>query len=121
MNNFEIIKLNNVEDNILIVMKTSEPPFDFLSEMEEALRNIQYLGYVTIDELLHSGNTEERFIQGYFDGTRFDSGQFAFELVPKKSKLREPVCFYLYQDREGLEYSILTTRQQKLIEHGCII
>ena len=44
MNNFEIIKLNNVEDNILIVMKTSEPPFDFLSEMEEALRNIQYLG-----------------------------------------------------------------------------
>ena len=54
MNNFEIIKLNNVEDNILIVMKTSEPPFDFLSEMEEALRNIQYLGYVTIDELLHS-------------------------------------------------------------------
>ena len=56
MNNFEIIKLNNVEDNILIVMKTSEPPFDFLSEMEEALRNIQYLGYVTIDELLHSGN-----------------------------------------------------------------
>ena len=63
MNNFEIIKLNNVEDNILIVMKTSEPPFDFLSEMEEALRNIQYLGYVTIDELLHSGNTEERFIR----------------------------------------------------------
>ena len=52
MNNFEIIKLNNVEDNILIVMKTSEPPFDFLSEMEEALRNIQYLGYVTIDGTL---------------------------------------------------------------------
>ena len=72
MNNFEIIKLNNEEDNILIVMKTSEPPFDFLSEMEEALRNIQYLGYVTIDELLHSGNTEERFIQGFFNGNSFE-------------------------------------------------
>ena len=76
MNNFEIIKLNNVEDNILIVMKTSEPPFDFLSEMEEALRNIQYLGYVTIDELLHSGNTEERFIQGFFNGNSFENGKF---------------------------------------------
>ena len=48
MNNFEIIKLNNVEDNILIVMKTSEPPFDFLSEMEEALRNIQYIIFYII-------------------------------------------------------------------------
>lgn len=41
--------------------------------------------------------------------------------VPKKSKLRESICFYLFQDRESLEYSILTSRQQKLIENGCII
>ena len=102
-------------------MKTSEPPFDYLAEIEASLRERCYIGVVMIDELLHSGNTEERFIQGYFDGVQFDSGKFAFEPVPKKSKLREPVCFYLYQDRESLEYSILTTRQQKMIEHGCII
>ena len=121
MNNFDMIVIREEKENILVVMKTSEPPFDYLAEIEASLREKHYIGVVMIDELLHSGNTEERFIQGYFDGARFDSGQLAFELVPKKSKLREPVCFYLHQDRESLEYSILTTRQQKLIEHGCII
>lgn len=121
MNNFDMIVISAEKENILVVMKTSEPPFDYLAEIEASLRERCYIGVVMIDELLHSGNTEERFIQGYFDGVQFDSEKFAFELVPKKSKLREPVCFYLYQDRESLEYSILTTRQQKMIEHGCII
>lgn len=119
MNDFDMILIN--EENILVVMKTSEPPFDYLTEIATSLRKRKYIGIVMIDELLHSGNTEERFIQGYFDGDQFDDGRFTFELVPKKSKLREPVCFYLFQDRESLEYSVLTTRQQKLIEHGCII
>ena len=104
MNNFDMIVISEEKENILVVMKTSEPPFDYLAEIEASLREKHYIGVVMIDELLHSGNTEERFIQGYFDGARF-----------------EPVCFYLHQDRESLEYSILTTRQQKLIEHGCII
>ena len=121
MNNFDMIVISAEKENILVVMKTSEPPFDYLAEIEASLRERCYIGVVMIDELLHSGNTEERFIQGYFDGVQFDGEKFAFELVPKKSKLREPVCFYLYQDRESLEYSILTTRQQKMIEHGCII
>lgn len=121
MNNFEIIKLNNEEDNTLIVMKTSEPPFDFLSEMEEALRNIQYLGYVTIDELLHSGNTEERFIQGFFNGNSFENGKFKFTVIEKKSKLREYACEFLRKDIELLHFTGLTGRQQRLIECGCVI
>ena len=110
MNNFDMIVISEKKENILVVMKTSEPPFDYLAEIEALLRERRYIGVVMIDELLHSGNTEERFIHGYFDGVQFDSEKFAFELVPKKSKLRE-----------SLEYSILTTRQQKMIEHGCII
>ena len=105
MNNFDMIVISAEKENILVVMKTSEPPFDYLAEIEASLREKHYIGVVMIDELLHSGNTEERFIQGYFDGARFDSGQFAFELVPKKSKLREPVCFYLHQDRESMAVS----------------
>ena len=108
-------------NNILVVMKTSEPPFDFLAEIEASLRDRRYIGAVMIDELLHSGNTEERFIYGYFNGREFDRDHFSFEVVPKKSRLREPACFYLFHDQESLRYSTLTTRQQKLIEHGCII
>lgn len=121
MNNFDMIMISEEKENILVVMKTSEPPFNYLAEIEASLRERHYIGAVIIDELLHSGNTEERFIYGYFDGNQFDSGRFAFEFVPQKSKLREPICFYLSRDRESLEYSILTSRQQKLIEHGCII
>ena len=95
MNNFDMIVISEKKENILVVMKTSEPPFDYLAEIEASLKERRYIGVVMIDELLHSGNTEERFIHGYFDGVQFDSGKFAFELVPKKSKLREPVCFYL--------------------------
>ncbi len=80
MNNFDMIVISEEKENILVVMKTSEPPFDYLAEIEASLREKHYIGVVMIDELLHSGNTEERFIQGYFDGARFDSGQFAFEL-----------------------------------------
>lgn len=121
MNEFDIIVVNEEKENILIVMKTSEPPFDYISEIESSLRDKHYIGVVIIDELLHSGNTEERFIRGYFDGNEFDSGQFAFEIVAKKSKLREYICCYLFKDKECLEFSILTTKQQKLIERGCII
>lgn len=121
MNNFDMIVVSEEKENILVVMKTSESPFDYLWEIEASLRERHYTGVVMIDELLHSGNTEERFIQGYFDGSQFDSRRFVFEPVPKKSKLREPICVYLLEDKEILEFSILTVRQQKLIEHGCII
>ena len=119
MNNFEITFLK--EENILIFMKTSEPPFDFLGEMEMALTDIHYRGSVVIDELLHSGNNDERFIIGYFDGGRFKDEEFHFKSVMKKSELREPVCRFLQKDKEFLLLTGLTVKQQKLIEKGCII
>lgn len=44
MDNFEITVLKKEKENILIFMKTSEPPFDFLEEMETALTDIHYKG-----------------------------------------------------------------------------
>ena len=119
MNEFDIIALK--EKNILIVMKTSEPPFDFIREMEAALTDIQYLGNVVIDEFLHSGNNDERFIAGYFNGQQFESEKFDFKIVAKKSELREPACRYLRNDKEFLRLTGLTNQQQKLIETGCVI
>lgn len=120
MDNFDIILLNE-EKNILIMMKTSESPFEYLKEIEVYLRDMQYIGIIFIDELLHSGNTEERFIKGYFNGDKFEKAEFCFETISRKSKLREYVCHYLRDDKEFLYYSGLTSNQQRLIEHGCII
>ena len=84
MNNFDMVVVSEEKENILIVMKTSEPPFDYLTEIEASLREKHYIGVVMIDELLHSGNTEERFIQGFFNGNSFENGKFKFTVIRKE-------------------------------------
>lgn len=121
MNNFDIIGLDDKDVQILVVMKTSDSPFDFVDELQEQLKTIGFSGIFVIDELLHSGNTEERFISGFFDGNSFDNSKFVFKNIAKKSNIRSYICEYLKSDMEVLNYSGLTDRQQKLISHGCII
>lgn len=121
MNNFEIIKLNNEDVKILVVMKTSDSPFEFLDDIQEQLRELKFSGKVLIDELLHSGNTDERFIRGYFNGASFDNGKFCFVDIDRRDSVRTHICEYLKTDDELLEYSCLNERQQKLILSGCFI
>lgn len=121
MNNFDIIGIDDKDVQILVVMKTSDSPFDFVDELQEHLKTIGFSGIFVIDELLHSGNTEERFISGFFDGNSFDNSKFVFKNIAKKSNIRSYICEYLKSDMEVLNYSGLTDRQQKLISHGCVI
>ena len=121
MNNFDIINLDKENIKILVIMKTSDSPFDFISEIQEQLKVIGFSGLFVIDELLHRGNTEERFISGFFDGNIFDNSRFKFENIAKKSEIRSYICEYLKSDIDALYYSKLTDRQQKLIAHGCVI
>ncbi len=121
MNNFDIVNIDNKDIKILIVMKTSDSPFDFINEIQEKLKIIGFSGLFVIDELLHSGNNEERFICGFFDGDSFDNSKFRFKDIAKKSDIRSYICNYLKSDLEVLNYSNLTDKQQKLISHGCVI
>lgn len=84
MNDFDIVNLNDENIKILIVMKTCDSPFDFVDEIQEQLKIIEFSGIFVIDTLLHSGNNEERFISGFFDGNSFDDSKFRFEKVDKK-------------------------------------
>ena len=43
MNNFDMIVISAEKENILVVMKTSEPPFDYLAEIEASLREKHYI------------------------------------------------------------------------------
>lgn len=121
MENFDIISLNDKDVKILVVMKTCDSPFDYVDELQEQLKAIGFSGIFVIDELLHSGNTEERFISGFFDGNSFDNSKFVFRNIAPKSNIRDYICDYLKSDMEVLNYSSLTDKQQKLISHGCII
>ncbi len=121
MADFDIVNLDDKEIKILIVMKTSDSPFDFVDELQRQLKIIGFSGTFVIDELLHSGNNEERFISGFFDGDSFDDSKFRFKDIEKKNMIRSYICEYLKSDLEILNYSSLTDKQQKLISHGCII
>lgn len=121
MNDFEIFKVEEQDIKLVIVMKTSEPPFDYESDIQEYLRNMGFVGTFLIDQLLHSGNNEERFIRGFFDGKIFDKEEFCFEPIARRSKLRDFACQYLRSDLDVLNCSCLSEIQQKLISHGCVV
>lgn len=93
MKKFEIIELKSM--NILLIQTlVCESPFDFLPEMQDELNSISFSGNVIIDELLHSGNNEERFIGCEFcDGT-FVKESFRFLKVQKQDPIRRHIGDY---------------------------
>lgn len=105
----------------IVVTKTSDSPFDFLTSISEVLANQNIEGLVLVDELLHSGNGEERFFEARFEKRTFDMTSFRFVNIPKNSRLRAVVCDWLRENPERLEYSDLTSAQRKMITKGLVI
>lgn len=120
MNDFEIIKLD-ICDKVLIIIQTSESPFDYIKEITKNLKLINFNGTVIIDELLHSGNNNDRFICAEFVNGNFIHESFDFLCVPKKDPLRNYISNYLKNDSEYLELSGLTSAQRNLIENDYMI
>ena len=106
---------------VIVVTKTSDSPFDFLTSISEVLASQNVNGLVLIDELLHSGNGEERFIEAKFEDGSFDMTSFRFVNIPKNSRYRAVACDWLREDLERLEYSDLTSIQRKMIIKGLVI
>lgn len=120
MKNFEIINLA-VSNRILVLIYTSESPFSYIKEIANSLEEISFDGTVIIDELLHSGNNDERFIGCIYKDGEFLNESFSFINVPKQNSLRKYICDYLRNDNEYLSLSGLSSVQKKLIEKDCVI
>ena len=121
MINFEILKINDEKYNMLVVMKTYEAPFLYLDEIGKILKEQQFYGFVLIDELIHSGNNNDRFIKGYFDGENFDKRAFSFEEIDRRNEIRKYSCELLRNDPDIINYSILNEAQKSLINKGIYI
>ncbi len=116
--NFNFYLNSNGTYNAIIILKTSEAPFEILDSIAEYLSKNNFSGNIIIDQLLHSGNNNERFIVGNFDGKQFDTTSFRFEKLKKQSPERKYMCEYLRSDDDIINFSILTTEQKNLIKHG---
>lgn len=119
--NFDIVYPSHHDESALVLMKTSESPFFYLAELQAALHSTLFAGAVLIDQLLHSGNSEARFIAGVFDGTAFETPGFQFRTVAEDSSLRAPMCAFLRSEPEALAYSCLPTWEQQCITDGADI
>lgn len=120
MKAYNIIWLEQ-QNTLLILICTCESPFTYLPEIKYELDKIGFSGTIIFDELLHSGNNEERFISCTFEGGNFQNDSFKFTLVPKQAALRKYMSLYLKNDSEYLHSSGLTSSQIKLIEKECVI
>lgn len=121
MSDFEILKIDDEKYNMLIIMKTYEAPLKYLDEMAKLLKELQFRGIVLIDELMHSGNNNDRFIKGYFDGENFDDNAFSFEIIDRRDEIRKYSSELLRNDPEIFDFSGLNDAQKKLIIKGLYI
>lgn len=121
MENFDIFKADDNLFEMVVVMKICEAPLEYLSEISDSLKSINFKGFIAIDQMLHSGNTGERFIVAFFDGLQFQKDSFEFRNVSRRSAVRKYICDMLRTDPEVIALTILNEAQKRLISKGCYI
>jgi hypothetical protein len=121
MSNFSILELSDKKYDLLVIMKTYEAPFGFLDQIAKELTDRRFVGTILVDELLHSGNNDERFIRAFFDGEKFDKSAFMFESIDRRNEIRKISCETLRNELDIIDYSILNNAQKCLISKGSYI
>ena len=105
--------------NMLLLLANSDAPLTFLRHIEDAtfkLKNSRIL----IDQILHSGNTHERFIAVDLENGKVVKSSMCFIGIPKDSNIRE-ISRNLLCDNSLIEFSILSSIQKKMLYKGLAI
>lgn len=121
MKMYDVIKLDNSEYNGLVIMCNANPPANYLLEVWEELREKNIVGKVLIDEILHVGNTNKRFLSFYIDDNlMLEDITPCFEDIKKGNNLRKISCEYLRKN-DLIKYSILSSVQKRMMDRGIAI
>lgn len=121
MKMYAVIKLENSEYNSLVIMCNANSPIDYLSSIYTELIEQKAEGKILIDEILHVGNTEKRFISFEFNiDQKQENIELKFVKVKKDNILRKISCEYLRKN-DLLEYSILSSIQKRIMGKGIAI
>lgn len=121
MKMYDIIRLEDSEYNGLVIMCNANSPIDYLSLIYTELKEKNVHGKIIIDEILHVGNTNKRFIGFEFNNNlSLDDIKIEFVDIKKDNALRKISCEYL-RTNDLLEYSILSSIQKRMIDKGIAI
>lgn len=122
MKQFKIVPLEGKEYDIIVFSQSYESPFSCLDEITKEIREISVSNArILFDTLLSSGNTNERFAEACYTDDNFVLGSFQFVEISKKDQLRKYCAEFFCENREILEFSILTPIQKKLLSKGITI
>lgn len=121
MKMYDIIKLDNLEYNSLVIICNANSPVDYLPSIYNELKEKNIEGKILIDEILHVGNTNKRFISFEFDNDiSLKDIKMNFVNIKKDNELRKISCEYLRKN-DLLEYSILSSIQKRMMRRGIAI
>lgn len=115
---YKILPLENEQKYIyLIILCNSHSPYDYIDDISKKL-DATKPGTILIDQILHVGNTEKRFMAFQFNGNKIENGDFVN--IKKDSSLRKLTCNFL--NNTGLvDSSTLTSIQSRMIKKGLVI
>lgn len=101
----------------MIILCTSDSPSGYLDDIAKDL-NTECPGVILIDEFLHAGNTDKRFLAYVFDGTKLSGDKFV--KIKKVSPMRKLTCDFL-KEENLLVGTIITSIQRRMIEKGIVV
>ena len=119
MDKYKIIKLDNdTAYSYLVVLCSSESPYLYLEEIADELKSKQQTEKILLDQILHVGNNDKRFLEFQFSNKRLIDAKFVN--IKKGSIYRVKSCDYL-RNYDVLENTILTSIQYRMISKGIVI
>ena len=120
MDCYKILYLEQDKYEAMIIICSVDSPFDYMDEISLSLISNKINGPVLFDQIFHSGNNEERFIEAEFKNGEFIKSSFKFKTLFKNSEYRRMSHEYLV-DSGLLEGSILSSHEKKLMNKGVTI
>lgn len=120
MSEYNIFYLVDETYKVLITIFNSESPLEYLPEIEKKLLDEKVYGNVLIDQILHVGNSQERFLAICIDKDGFRKETIRVVNIPRTSLYRKLSCGFL-KKTDVLEFSILSSVQKKMINEGISI
>lgn len=115
---YKIVPLENEQAySYLVIMCTSHSPYDYISDISKKL-DASKAGSILIDQILHVGNTEKRFMSFQFNGNELKNSDFVN--IKKDSELRKLTCDFL-NDTGLVDSPTLTSIQSRMIKKGIAI
>lgn len=119
MKNYIIISLEDKSEcTNLVIICDANSPYEYMNLIYNELKEMKVNGKILIDQILHVGNTEKRFIS--FNYTGSDTEKLSYEYVSKDSICRKISCKFL-KDENLIDSSILSSIQKRMIKKGISI